>query len=528
MRTLTTELKVGLLILAGMGIAVYSSVLVTGWRPGLGDTYPLFIYFDNAAGLLAGSPVQVAGVKIGQVDVITLEEGRAKVQVSIVRRYTVRADATATIKSLGILGDKYVEVSLGTPNQPALQDEETIRFVLPSADLDSLVENLSVILGDVQSVTGALRQTLGGETGRERLDTILEQIVKATGDISRIADATNRQIDAILGNLAGFTGNLDAITAENRAGLKQTIANFAAFSDDLKELSARNRESLEAIIANLDTFSAALAEDGPEITSDLREILSENKRSLNHAITNLDRSFTKLDSTMTNIESISGKIDEGEGTLGRLINDETTVEELNSALAGVNKFLTEADRIKLDLGGHVEYLADQGEFKTYFDVRLQPLKDRYYLLQLVDNPRGKIEDRTVITQTGGMTTTTEQRVIEDEFQISLIIAQRYFDTVLKGGIFENTFGIGVEQWFGSADEYRIGLDVWDFGGDLGPHVKLTGYWRFFSNAFLVVGGDDLASDDPRFRDAFFGIGIHFNEDSLKSLLTSAAIGGVGG
>ena len=70
--------------------------------------------------------------------------------------------------------------------------------------------------------------------------------------------------------------------------------------------------------------------------------------------------------------------------------------------------------------------------------------------------------------------------------------------------------------------------MWDFGGDLGPHVKLTGYWRFFSNAFIVIGGDDLASDNPQFRDAFFGIGIHFNEDSLKSLLTSAALGGVGG
>jgi phospholipid/cholesterol/gamma-HCH transport system substrate-binding protein len=526
MRNLTTELKVGLLILAGVATIVYASVVVTGWRPGGGDSYGLDIYFDNAAGLLVGSPVQTAGVKIGQVEDISLAEGQARVRVGIFRRYALFADSTASIKSIGILGDKYVEVRPGTPGQAPLQHGDTIQLVLPGADLDSLIDSLSVILGDVRSVTGALRQTLGEEAGRERLDSILNQINKATGDLSRITDATNRQIDAILGNLTRFTANLDTIAAENKDALKSAIDNLALFSADLKDLTGRNRDTLEAIFHNLDVFSRSLASDGPQIAGDLKEILAENKESLNRAITNLDRSFAKLDLTMTSIESVSQKMDKGEGSLGKLINDETTVEELNGALAGLNRFLTDAERIKLDLGGHVEFLADQGEYKSYLDVRLQPLKDRYYLLQLIDNPRGKVSEREVITTVNGVTTTSNEVVVEDSFQLSLIIAQRYYDTVLKGGLMENTFGLGVEQLFGSADQYRIGLDVWDFGGDFGPHVKLTGYWRFFSNAFLVIGGDDLASDRSEFRDAFFGIGLHFNEDSLKPLLSSVPLGGM--
>jgi hypothetical protein len=89
---------------------------------------------------------------------------------------------------------------------------------------------------------------------------------------------------------------------------------------------------------------------------------------------------------------------------------------------------------------------------------------------------------------------------------------------------ENAFGLGIEQYFGRSDQYRIGLDVWDFGNPLGPHVKLSGFWRFFSNAFIVVGGDDLANKEPKLRDAFFGIGIRFNEDSLKPLVSSLPIG----
>jgi phospholipid/cholesterol/gamma-HCH transport system substrate-binding protein len=527
MRILTTELKVGLLILSGIGIIVYSSVVVTGWRPGQSDTYALTVYFSNASGLLVGSPVQVAGVKIGQVEDIGLEQGQAKVSASIYKRFAIYADATATIKSLGILGDKYIEVRPGTPSQAELRDGDTIVLVLPGSDLDSLIENLSDILHDVKSVTGALKETLGGEAGKERLDTILNQIARATSDISRITDATNRQIDTILDNLTRFTGNLDRITAENREALKQTIANFAAFSDDLKQLTAHNRESLERIIASLDTFSQALAQDGPSITSDLKEVLAQNKQSLNNAISNLDSSFGKLDKTMTNIESISAKLDRGEGTIGRLLNDESTVDELNSALTGLNKFLTEADRIRLDIGGHVEYLVTQQDYKSYLDIRLQPLKDRYYLLQLVDNPRGSISKKTTTSTVGGVTTVTDETVSEDKLQLSLLIAQRYYDTVLKGGLMENTFGVGLEQYFGRGDDYRIGLDVWDFGNDLGPHVKLTGYWRFFSNAFLVVGGDDLASKQHEFRDAFFGIGLHFNEDSLKPIFSSVPLGNLG-
>ena len=524
MRNLTTELKVGLLILSGLGIIVYSSVVVTGWRPGVTDTYTLSMYFTNASGLLTGSPVQVAGVKVGQVSDITLAEGQAKVSVAIYKRFKIYADATATIKSLGILGDKYVELRPGTASQAELRDGDTIVLVLPGSDLDSLVQNLSDILHDIKSVTSALRDTLGGEAGRDRLDNILNQIAKATSDISRITDATNRQIDTILANLNRFTGNLDKITSENRASLKQTLANFAAFSDDLKQITSHNRDSLDRIIAGLDTFTNALAKDGPSITGDLKQILAENKKSLNNAITSLDASFSKLDQTMTNIQSVSQKLDRGEGTIGKLLNDETTVDQLNSALTGLNKFLTDADRIKLDIGGHVEYLVRQSDYKSYLDIRLQPLKDRYYMLQLVDNPRGSVTKRTVTDTVGGVSTTTNETVTEDKLQLSLLVGQRYYDTVIKGGLMENTFGVGVEQYFGSADNYRIGLDVWDFGNDLGPHLKLTGYWRFFSNAFLVLGGDDLASKNPQFRDAFFGIGLHFNEDSLKPLFSSLPIG----
>ncbi|MFI5400680.1 MAG: MlaD family protein [SAR324 cluster bacterium] len=536
MRNLTTELKVGLLILAGLGLIVSISVVVTGWRPGQGGTYTLYVYFDNVSGVLPQSPVTVAGVKIGQVTSIDLSGGRARIELRIFNRYAIHADARATVRSLGVLGDKYVELTQGTDSQPLLVNGETIASVSAPSDLDSLILSLSAILSDVKSVTGALNDVLGGEKGEKRLDTIMDQIQKTTSDLSRITAATNKQIDIILDSIKGFTTSLDRMTTSNEANVQETLKNLKDFTAQLRDVTVLNRTSLDRIIANLDTFSASLGKDGPVITENLRGLLADNRQALNDTIANLDRSFSKLDSTMGNLQSISEKMDKGQGTIGRLLNDETTVDQLNSALYVINRYLVDLDRIKLDLGFETDYLGNEQAYKTYLNVFVQPLKDRTYIIQLVDNPRGNVtETKTTTTQSGhGTIATTEgtgtlhtdQVTTTTALQWSLLLAQRYYDTVLKGGLMENKAGVGIEQYFGTEDQYRIGLDAWDFSNVLGPHVKVASYWRFYSNAFLVVGGDDLFSKDIAFRDYFFGIDMRFNEDSLKPIASSLPLGSI--
>lgn len=520
MRGWSTELKVGLLILAGSLSLSYASILVTGWQPGGGESYTINAYLDDAGGLLVGSPVQVAGVKIGQVEAIQLEGRRARVRLSIFTRYTLRADASVEVKSLGILGDKLINIQPGSESAIPLQDGDTIALTLPGASLDNLVDNLGAILNDLRSVTAALRNTLGGEAGEERLESILNSTNAATRDLARITATAESRLGGILSNLSSFSHDLQGLGAENRTAIGSIVENLDYFTSDLRGITTENRERFTQILRNLDIFLSALATDGPQITADLRALITRNKQELEDTLGNLNRSFQRLERTLANTESISGKLDRGEGSLGKLINDETTVDELNSALSGLNRFLSEAQRIRLDLGGSTEYLSRQGVFKSYFDIRIQPLRDRYYLIQLVDNPRGKVSQKTVKRTTDGTLSEIKETEIQEDFQFTLLIAQRYYDTEFRGGLIESKFGMGVSQHFGSEDQYRIGLDVWDFDNEAGAHVKISALWKFYSNAFLVVGGDDLASDDKKLRDAFFGIGLHFNEDSLKPLLGS--------
>jgi len=168
------EFKVGGLILLAAGLIVAASIVVTGWNPELDETYRIGALFRNSGGLQTGSAVRVAGIKVGTVDAIELEGSEARVILKLYAKYPIYRDSAATIKSVGILGDKFVEVLQGNSMSGTMQDGDEIELVIPGSDIDSMIDSLGSILRDVKSVTGALDRSLGGVQGEQRLTRILD------------------------------------------------------------------------------------------------------------------------------------------------------------------------------------------------------------------------------------------------------------------------------------------------------------------------------------------------------------------
>jgi phospholipid/cholesterol/gamma-HCH transport system substrate-binding protein len=128
---------VGLFALLGIVALVYLSVRLgnVGIFPQPG--YTLYANFDNVSGLKAGDQVQLAGVPIGKVQLVSLRENRARVGMRINTGVEIDTDAMAAIKTSGIIGDKYISIALG-PGEHNLNDGGTIRqtqsaFVLEDA-----------------------------------------------------------------------------------------------------------------------------------------------------------------------------------------------------------------------------------------------------------------------------------------------------------------------------------------------------------------------------------------------------------
>lgn len=142
MRTRALELSVGLFILAGIAALLLLALRVSGLTLGGQDsTYTLYANFDNVAGLTTRGKVTMAGVTVGKVQNITLDHDSfmGRVELSIDRKVdNLPVDSTASIVTAGLLGEKYISLSVGGEDQ-VLADQDEIYDTQSSLVLEELI-----------------------------------------------------------------------------------------------------------------------------------------------------------------------------------------------------------------------------------------------------------------------------------------------------------------------------------------------------------------------------------------------------
>ncbi|HSL40739.1 MAG TPA: outer membrane lipid asymmetry maintenance protein MlaD [Desulforhopalus sp.] len=138
------ETAVGVFMLIGFGALVYLA-LQLGEVPFLtsGNTYMINAEFDNVAGVKKGAAVQIAGVTVGEVAKVALGEYEAAVlTLRIDKSVQVPTDSMASVKSQGIIGDKYIQLSLGG-DEEVFQPGELLRETESSVDIESLISKFA-------------------------------------------------------------------------------------------------------------------------------------------------------------------------------------------------------------------------------------------------------------------------------------------------------------------------------------------------------------------------------------------------
>jgi phospholipid/cholesterol/gamma-HCH transport system substrate-binding protein len=150
MKRYSMETTVGLFVVIGLICVGYMAVKL-GNIPLLGkDTYPLSARFSSASGLRAGSGVEMYGIGVGTVKRLTIDPQRqmAVIEMEIKRGTKVYDDASATIKTAGLIGDKYVSIDPGGSGE-ALKPGGTITQTSVPADIDDLIGKYA--FGDVKA-----------------------------------------------------------------------------------------------------------------------------------------------------------------------------------------------------------------------------------------------------------------------------------------------------------------------------------------------------------------------------------------
>jgi phospholipid/cholesterol/gamma-HCH transport system substrate-binding protein len=148
-RTFSLELFVGLFTMAGVAAAAYLSVGLAGVEIGPSTTYPVYAEFYNVSGLKYGASVELAGVPVGEVSEINLNDPKARVTLKIRKDFKIRDDDTLAIRTKGIIGDRYVKISRGGSDM-YVSEGGTISV----ADTESVIDIEDVISKVVHSLSG--------------------------------------------------------------------------------------------------------------------------------------------------------------------------------------------------------------------------------------------------------------------------------------------------------------------------------------------------------------------------------------
>ena len=206
MECFLNELKVGLLTLASIILVVYMSLRVTSNQSGFGEHIQYRTIIQDAAGIFPKTPIRVAGITAGKITRLELIGTQALVTFEVLKEIKVTANSVLKIKSVGFLGDKYLDIALGEPMPNRLKENELV----PSQSgggLEDLSKDASEILADLKGVVKAIRDSVAPENQETPLKSIvanINQVVKNTKEITqtikRLADQNESKISNALTN----------------------------------------------------------------------------------------------------------------------------------------------------------------------------------------------------------------------------------------------------------------------------------------------------------------------------------------
>ncbi|OGP62832.1 MAG: hypothetical protein A2V65_02305 [Deltaproteobacteria bacterium RBG_13_49_15] len=525
MSKFSVEAKVGIFVIIGIIMLGYMSMKV-GKLSLTGESgYDVSVYFDSASGLAVDVPVEIAGVEVGRVRSISLKDGKALVVLRIKPDVKIYGDAKAVIRTKGILGDKYVVLNPGSPTEPPLKTGDLIAKAEPATDMDTLMNSLQGVASDIKALSGSLSNVLGGEEGEASVRSIIKNLKEMVESLNETVQKNQTNINEIIANLTDFSGTLKSVGDVDPDDIHRIITNLASASTKMDDLMNGVNRIVTQINEGKGSLGKLIKEEDAirnlnATLASLREIsdkINQGKGSIGKLV-NEDAVAKDLNATLASVRDISEKINRGEGTIGKLVHDDETVDKINSALGGINDYLQKQETFRTFIDYRGEYLFDSDDVKSYISLRIQPKEDKYYLLQVVDDPEGRKTTTRITRNVNGELFEEEKVEIEDEFKFSAQIAKRYYDLTLRGGLFESTGGIGVDYHLFN-DRLTLSLEAFDFGSDDNPHLKFIVNYSPLKHLYITSGFDRFISDEGK-ESFFLGAGISFADEDIKTLIST--------
>ena len=298
-RNLTT----GLFFLAGL-VILTAALLIVGTNQNLfSAVYRLKGYLPDTQTLSEGTSVTLSGIEIGVIEKISLDtwqgENAVRFDIRLKKEYQPRITTSshAIVKSIGVLGDKFMEITLGRAGEPALTDGGIIP-IEPAVDYERLIRDVSnSLLASMQRVEGILDEV---EAGRGTLG----MLVRDSTLVIRVNDA-----------LDGFEATMTQI--RNGKGTMGRMIHDPALYEEMTATTARLKSLTDRLERGEGTLGKLLADS---------------------------TLYDQMARTATEADTMLARLNAGHGTVGKALNDDAAYNEMTKSIQELRKVLEEIQK----------------------------------------------------------------------------------------------------------------------------------------------------------------------------------------
>jgi phospholipid/cholesterol/gamma-HCH transport system substrate-binding protein len=461
------ELKVGILTLMAIASMVIVSLKITSNSSGFGEHIAYRTILNDASGIFEKSSIKVAGINAGKIKKIELNGSQALIHFEILRDIKITQNSILKIKSVGFLGDKYLDIYLGDPNAERLK-EDSFLLAEGGSGFEEIGKDASDVLKDVKEIARSIRESLVNDKNENVMKEIVENIKGFTETANEVAGSLKNIIN-------GNEEKLNLIVDD----IRKTTAQIAFETDRMKEGSLMNdMDSLKPILAD-------------------------------------------AQKTMSDIKSIIEDVKAGKGTVGKLLRDEEVVDKVNETLSGVNRMLNRVNNFHTDIA-LFSGVNDKHGGMTQFDLDLYPSPERFFRLGVISNDFGPdtYKETTTTRNVEGDGQDEEivrqREVDESAFKFNLQIGRRLGSFGVRAGIFESKGGLGFDYYIPDWG-FRSALEVFDYQEEFGPNVRLLTEFRMWNIFYTKLAAEDLASKSNN-QSYTISAGLRFNDEDLAALI----------
>lgn len=506
-----TETRVGIFVIGSLMVFLYLSFNIGALRMDHKnyDTYVTF--FNDTGGLDLKAPVKTSGVRIGWVDSISLHSGgKAEVHIKINKAYKLALNAYAMIQQESLLGQKIVELDQGDFATGTLVPGATLAMPGKSTtNVGDLIDEMRDIAQNASDIASSLKEVVASKEGHRQLKESLRNISSAAENFSSTMDMVDRILHKKEGKIKDIIDNLDGTTRSLDDGVPKVVNAINKTSADIRS-----------------KVLPEIAKAGPALDS-VGEAAVQAREGFRQA------------------EQVMDKINSGKGVVGKLINEDETYGDLKKTIHGLKEYVGRMQSVQLYVDMHSENLFKYTQNKGYFDLKIRPRSDYFYMFQIATDEFGTIERKVedvVRRDAYGDTIPTSllsaardrvefpdqvERVTrtKNTLHYGLQFGKRFNRLAFRAGLFEGAVGAAVDYYVPldtDAVHWVTSLEVFDMRGikrlnDSRPHVKWLNKVHFMKNMYTCFGFDDFLS--RRSASPFFGAGLRFNDADLKYFIS---------